>query len=154
MISRRAFFTFLAGGAALLATLWPWRRVAARPIYENPFEGWTPAGVSYARALKQCEMIKRRMAQDFSGLSLRGADLIWNATPHWLDEYGWRPSVSLGWKMRINGAKYGHYVLLVPEDYLGRWTGDPTQKLQAERLIEVLQNNVDRNRRRLASRLA
>lgn len=153
MISRRAFFTFLAGGAALLAVLWPWRRVVAQPTLE-PFPIGRSFGISYARAFKQCEMIERRMAQDFSGLPLKGADLIWRATPHWLDEYGWRPSVSLGWKMQVNGAKYGNYVQLVPEDYLGRWTGDPTQKLQAKRLIEVLQDNVDRNRRRFASRLA
>ena len=152
MISRRAFFSFLVGGAALLAALWPWRSSAAHPS-PKPFSIGRSLGFSYARALKQCEMIERRMTQDFSGLRLKGADLIWRASPNWIEEYGWRPSVSLGWKMRINGAKYGQYVLLVPEDYLDRWTGDPTQKLQAERLIEILQDNVDRNRRRLASRL-
>lgn len=149
MISRRAFFTFLAGGAVLLAALWPWRHLAAQSTDEAGYT--TPEyGLSYRRALKQCEMIERRMAQEFSGLSLKEAELIWKAMPNWIEECGWQPTASLAWKAQINGTKWGQWLLLDPEQFLGRWAPNPAG---AKKLVEVLQISLDRTRREIASRL-
>lgn len=140
MISRRAFFTFLAGGAALLTALWPWRAGLAETRIVTGTTA-APYDLSFMRALKQCEMIERRMAQDFAGLSLKRGVLIWKAMPNWIEGYGWQPTVSLAWKAEINGSKYGQWIVLDPEEYLGHWTLD---RVGAKRLVEVLEISLDR----------